>query len=30
MVKNKAKTVYLIIYRVCKNIYVFCFNFFVF
>lgn len=27
MVKNKAKTVYLIIYRICKNIYVFCFNF---
>ena len=27
VVKNKAKTVYLIIYRICKNIYVFCFNF---
>ena len=27
MVKNKSKTVYLTIYRICKNIYVFCFNF---
>ncbi len=27
IVKNKAETVYLIIYRICKNIYVFCFNF---